>query len=63
MDGSRKDTQIGIGIYGPSVRFFEDLASKPAVFLAEMYSINVCARICLEHEGNDNKHIFLFKLN
>jgi hypothetical protein len=58
-DGSRTDAQTGIGIYGSSVRNFETLSSTPTIYLAEVNAINVCAKMCLEYEGNDNKQIFI----
>jgi hypothetical protein len=50
-DGSRKEGQVGMGIYGPSLRQYEALGTTPTIFQAEMYTINVCARICLNLEG------------
>jgi hypothetical protein len=50
-DGSRKEGLVGMGIYGPSLRHHEALGTKPTIFQAEMYAINVCARICLNLEG------------
>lgn len=58
-DGSRKEGKTGMGIYGPTVRYYEALGSTPTIFQAEVYAINVCARICLQHEGIENKHIFI----
>jgi hypothetical protein len=49
-DGSRKDGMTGMGIYGPSVRHYEALGASTTIFQAEMYAINVCARICLSTE-------------
>jgi hypothetical protein len=46
-----------MGINDPSVRHFEALGLTPTIFQAEMYAIDVYARICLEHESNDNKFI------
>ena len=57
-DGSRKNGLVGMGIYGPSLRYFESLGSTPTIFQAEMYAINVCARICLTTENTNGKHIF-----
>jgi RNase H len=48
-----------MGIYGPSIRYFEALGSSPTIFQAEMYAINVCARICLTEGGNEGKHIYI----
>jgi hypothetical protein len=59
-DGSRKNGLIGMGIYGPSIRYFEALGgSLPTIFQAEMYAINVCARHCLTEGGNESKHIYI----
>jgi hypothetical protein len=55
--GNNRNEQSGIGIYGPSVRHFEALGSMPIIFQAEMYAIIVWTRICLEHEGNDNRQL------
>jgi hypothetical protein len=56
-DGSRKVGLVGMGIYGPSLRHYEALGTTPTIFQAEMYAINVCARICLE--GISGKHIYM----
>jgi hypothetical protein len=40
-DGSKKDGQTGIGIYDPSDRHFEALASMTTIFQTEMYVICV----------------------
>jgi hypothetical protein len=58
-DGSRKNGLVEMGIYGPSIRYFEALGSSPTIFQAEMYAINVCARICLTEGGNEGKHIYI----
>jgi RNase H len=48
-----------MGIYGPSIRYFEPLGSTPTIFQAEMYAINVCARICFPEGGNEGNHIYI----
>ena len=58
-DGSRKDGLVGMGIFGPSVRHFEALGTTPTIFQAEMYAINVCARLCLELEDISGKHVYI----
>ena len=58
-DGSRKNGLVGMGIYGPSLRHFEALGSTPTIFQAEMYAINVCARMCLTKEGTEGKYIYI----
>jgi hypothetical protein len=35
------------------------MGSSPTIFQAEMYAINVCARICLTEGGNVGKHIYI----
>jgi hypothetical protein len=50
-DGSREDGMTGLGFFGPSVRFYEALGTSITIFQAEMFAINVCARICLNTEG------------
>lgn len=58
-DGSRKDGSVGIGIYGPSLRYHEALGTTPTIFQAEMYAINVCAKLCLNREDIENKHVYI----
>jgi ribonuclease HI len=58
-DGSRKDGMTGMGIYGPSLRYYETLGSSATIFQAEMYAINVCARIWLSTEGLTGKHVYI----
>jgi RNase H len=48
-----------MGIYGPSLRHYEALGTTPTIFQAEMYAINVCARIGLNLEGISGKHIYI----
>jgi hypothetical protein len=48
-----------IGIFGPSVRYSEALGATTTMFQAEMYAINVCARICLYTEGLAGKHVYI----
>jgi hypothetical protein len=36
----------GMGIFGPYVRYYAALGASTTIFQAEMYAINVCARIC-----------------
>jgi hypothetical protein len=58
-DGSSKEGLVmGMGIYGPSLRHYEALGNTPTIFQAEMYAINVCARICLNLDGISGKHIW-----
>jgi hypothetical protein len=57
-DGSRKEGQVGMAIYGPSLRHYEALGTTPTIFQAEMYAINVCARICLNLEGIPSIYIW-----
>jgi hypothetical protein len=33
-DGSRKEGQVGMGIYGPSLRHYEALGTTPTIFQA-----------------------------
>jgi hypothetical protein len=35
-DGSRKDGFTGIGIYGPSLRYYAAIGTTPTIFQAEM---------------------------
>jgi ribonuclease HI len=49
----------GMGIYGPSVRYYEALGASTTIFQAEMYAINVCSRICLSTEGLEGKHVYI----
>jgi hypothetical protein len=58
-DGSKKNGVVGMGIYGSSIRYFEALRSSPTIFRAELYAINVCARICLTEGGNEGKHNYI----
>jgi hypothetical protein len=57
-DGSRKDGMTGMGIYGPSVRYYEALGASTTIFQAEIYTVNVCARICLNTESLAGKHVY-----
>jgi hypothetical protein len=54
---SRKDEMTGMGIFGPSVRYYEALGASTTLFQVEVYAINVCARICLNIEGLAGKHV------
>jgi ribonuclease HI len=49
----------GMGINGPSVRYYEALSASTTIFQAEMYAINVCTRICLSTEGLAGKHVYI----
>jgi hypothetical protein len=51
----------GMGIFGPSVRYYEALGASTTIFQAEMYAINVCARICLDTEGLAGKHVYIMR--
>jgi ribonuclease HI len=46
----------GMGIYGPSVRCYE---ASTTIFQAEMYALNMCARICLDTEGLAGKQVYI----
>jgi hypothetical protein len=54
-DGSRKNGLVGMGIYGPSIRYFEALGSTPTIFQVEIHAKNVCLT-----EGEiESKHIYI----
>jgi hypothetical protein len=48
-----------MGIFGPSVRYYEAFSASTTIFQAEMYAINVCVRICLNTEGLAGKHGYI----
>jgi hypothetical protein len=58
-DGSRKDGMTCMGIFGPSVRYYETLGTSTTIFQAKMYAINVCARICPNTEGLAGNHVYI----
>jgi ribonuclease HI len=49
----------GMGVFSPSLRYYEALGASTTIFQAEMYAINVCASISLNTEGLAGKHVYM----
>lgn len=58
-DGSKMDTGVGAGVYGPNTKISEPMGTWPTVFQAEIQAINICARINIE-KGQKGAHISIF---
>lgn len=46
-DGSKMDSGVGIGVFGPNHKISKSLGTHPSVFLAEIHAIETCASTIL----------------
>jgi hypothetical protein len=58
-DGSKMNDRVGIGICGPSFRFYKSLGSTPSIFQAEVHAIQICANRCLHRKDLGGKTIYI----